>query len=1204
MTTTVPPGLIRRLVTVEKEVGDLTRLLNRGPLNAGKGKVTTIGAGVIIATRPHILLLPQSGSADDLERIDNGSDGKFIVLSPAEFGDTITVIDRANTSGGNIDMGGQDTELAQPADNLLLYYVETTGLWHLVASSVIVAGGGVSDFLALTDTPNTYTGFGGYALAVNDDEDGIEFIPFAAGSGAVDSVNGETGDVVLTSDDISDTAQTHKFATAAQLADISTAVQPGDLETVAFTGDYSDLTGTPSIPATFDDLVDGTTNKAYTATEKSKLAGIAAGAEVNVNADWTAVAGDALILNKPSIPATFDDLADGTTNKAYTATEKTKLAGIAAGAEVNVNADWTAVAGDALILNKPSTFAPSAHASSHQHGGSDEVATATPGANAIPKAGAGGTLANGWLDAELAAIAGLTSAADKLPYFSGAGTASLADLTGFGRSVTALADAAALRTLAGLIAGGAGDIWVEKNGDTMAGILDMGSHRISNLTDPASAQDAATKAYVDALLQGLDFKASVRVATTANITLSGTQTIDGVAVIAGDRVLVKDQSTAANNGIYVVAAGAWSRATDADSSAEMTGGMYAFVSEGTANGDNGYVLTTNDPITLGSTSLTFTQFSGAGQIIAGAGLTKTGNTLDANVDNSTIEISADTFQVKNSGITYAKIQNVSATDKVLGRSTAGAGVIEEITLTAFARSLIAGIDAAAMRTTLGLGTMALATEASYFLLAGRAGGQIGIGGTASGNSLKLSGSSNATKGGVRVWDDALIVGADVVPTWDVEVRRATSSIVSKSTGAGTGDYALIAAMNDQGEYLQNSMFGSGYTGTLFGQTLARWALLAAVGAGQNGLMLGTVPNKPIIMGVNNAEVARWVAGGLTFANAKTLSIDTLAALDSDGLAFRDDGGILGLIIRDLGNVESGGGGTYTQGDFYVDLANKMLYVGRQSATSGNGSGFAIRDRVGGVYFSYDPAVTGSQLNIAIPTAALAIVGNGTAAAKLHVVAANTTGEALLVERNLTAASTDSPVANIIQDHASDDQTALRVQQDGAGAILDLYDGATNVVKVADGGQVDLAGPVVINEAGADKDVRIEGDTDPNLLFLDASTDRIASGTATPQGRLHLHDGTGGFLCVTKTGVVGSAVAIIPDGAGDVIYGVSITGVSRNSATGWGAVNLFIANGGTGDVVDGTSANILRFTVNANGSVTVARTTGTATWQFSAVLVWE
>jgi hypothetical protein len=107
-----------------------------------------------------------------------------------------------------------------------------------------------------------------------------------------------------------------------------------------------------------------------------------------------------------------------------------------------------------------------------------------------------------------------------------------------------------------------------------------------------------------------DVRESVRVATTASITLSGTQTIDGVSVVAGDRVLVKNQATGSTNGIYVVSSSAWTRATDADSSAEVTPGLLVFVTSGTANGSTGWILTTPAPITLGTTALTFQQFAG------------------------------------------------------------------------------------------------------------------------------------------------------------------------------------------------------------------------------------------------------------------------------------------------------------------------------------------------------------------------------------------------------------------------------------------------------------------------------------------------------------------------------------------------------------------------------------------------------------------
>lgn len=166
--------------------------------------------------------------------------------------------------------------------------------------------------------------------------------------------------------------------------------------------------------------------------------------------------------------------------------------------------------------------------------------------------------------------------------------------------------------------------------------ISLNSNKITNLADPTSAQDAATKAYVDAARSGLDVKSSVRVATTANITLSGTQTIDGVVASAGDRVLVKNQTAGAQNGIYDVAVGAWTRSTDADTSGEFNSGAFTFVEEGTTNGGRGYVLTTANTITLGTTSLAFTMFSSSGAITAGTDLSFSGTTLNVNVDGSSI----------------------------------------------------------------------------------------------------------------------------------------------------------------------------------------------------------------------------------------------------------------------------------------------------------------------------------------------------------------------------------------------------------------------------------------------------------------------------------------------------------------------------------------------------------------------------------------
>jgi len=200
--------------------------------------------------------------------------------------------------------------------------------------------------------------------------------------------------------------------------------------------------------------------------------------------------------------------------------------------------------------------------------------------------------------------------------------------------------------------------------------VSFNSRKLTSLADPTNAQDAATKAYVDAARSGLDVKASVRAATTANITLSGTQTIDGVDLSAGDRVLVKNQSTASQNGIYVVAAGAWARSTDADSDAEVTPGLFTFVEEGTANADSGWVLATNSVITLGSTSLAFAQFSGAGQITAGDGLTKTGSQIDIATASATrIVVNADSIDLATTGVSASTYRSVTV--DTYGRVTSG-----------------------------------------------------------------------------------------------------------------------------------------------------------------------------------------------------------------------------------------------------------------------------------------------------------------------------------------------------------------------------------------------------------------------------------------------------------------------------------------------------------------------------------------------------
>ena len=287
--------------------------------------------------------------------------------------------------------------------------------------------------------------------------------------------------------------------------------------------------------------------------------------------------------------------------------------------------------------------------------------------------------------------------------------------------------------------------------------VEFNNQRITGLADPVGDQDAVTKAYADAIVNGLDVKQSVRAATIANITLSGTQTIDGIPLIAGDRVLVKDQSTAADNGVYDVASGAWSRSDDADNTpgSEVTSGMFVFVEEGSTNADAGFVLTTDGTITLGSTSLEFTQFSGAGQITAGAGLSKTGNTLDVGTANTgRIVVNANDIDLATHGTAgtyigftvdaYGRVSSFSSPTTLAGYGITDAQPLDA-TLTALAgvttaadqliystgadtfsvagfssygRTLVDDADAATARTTLGLGTIATQDASSVAITGG------------------------------------------------------------------------------------------------------------------------------------------------------------------------------------------------------------------------------------------------------------------------------------------------------------------------------------------------------------------------------------------------------------------------------------------------------------------------------------------------------
>lgn len=407
------------------------------------------------------------------------------------------------------------------------------------------------------------------------------------------------------------------------------------------------------------------------------------------------------------------------------------------------------------------------------------------------------------------------------------------------------------------------------------GTVDVSSKRITNLADPTQATDAVTKQYADALKNGLDVKDSVRAATTANITLSGTQTVDGVALAVNDRVLVKDQSTPSANGIYSVQSGAWTRTTDADNSpaGEVTAGMFTFVEAGTVNADSGWVLTTDNPITLGTSSLSFTQFSGAGQITAGNGLTKTGNTLDvASTGGGSLTVTADSINL-TSGIATAGTYR-SVTVDTYGRVTAGTS---PTTFAGYAISDTSANLAAAITDETGSGALVFGTSPSLSTPA--------LAGETFSTTANVTAGTNAQGQGALTSDHNVITSAATNPS-GVTLPTATTGrrILISNRGANpvnvypaTGGTIDALGANTSIQIPVNGMM------LFYASSATQWYSsfqLSNVNAGVTSFSAGTTGLTPS----SSTTGAITLAGTLAIANGGTGATSASAARTSLGLA--------------------------------------------------------------------------------------------------------------------------------------------------------------------------------------------------------------------------------------------------------------------------------------------------------------------------------
>ena len=224
-----------------------------------------------------------------------------------------------------------------------------------------------------------------------------------------------------------------------------------------------------------------------------------------------------------------------------------------------------------------------------------------------------------------------------------------------------------------------GENFLKKDGSvSLTADWDIGSNKISSSAAPTGDNHLVNKAYVDAARTGLTIKASVRAASTGNVNVSSPgSSIDGVSLSNGDRVLLRAQTTGSQNGIYVFngASSAMTRATDADSDAEVKGGLTVWVNEGDTYGDTRHVLTTNDSIILGTTALTFSQDGGLANVDAGDGLTKSGNTLAVGAGDG-IQVNINSVEVKLNGSTLEKSSSgLKVSDGGIDTAQLGTGAV-------------------------------------------------------------------------------------------------------------------------------------------------------------------------------------------------------------------------------------------------------------------------------------------------------------------------------------------------------------------------------------------------------------------------------------------------------------------------------------------------------------------------------------------------
>lgn len=528
----------------------------------------------------------------------------------------------------------------------------------------------------------------------------------------------------------------------------------------------------------------------------------------------------------------------------------------------------------------------------------------------------------------------------------------------------------------------------------------------------ANSTQIATTAYVknvvDSTFQGLVVQPSCRLATTANITLSGTQTIDGVSALEGNRVLVKNQSTESQNGVYLVASGSWSRATDFDSNAEVVPGSYFYIEDGNDNGATTWVLGTTGTIIVGTTGLTFNKFSSADSVTAGDGLVKVGTTMNVGtVSTARIVVNSDNIDLATTGVSANTYQSVTV--DVYGRVTAGSN---PTTVSGYGLT-----DAAIINQTMHIGTtpVAINRTSSNLSLTGIA--SVQMPGTVSG-TLTLQPPSNAgantltfpaTTGNIVTTGDSGTVTGTII---------ASNTISNANIAANAGlQFSKLEALEPGKILVGNSSSGVVAT-TMTGD-------VQIDNTGTTSITAGAIVNADINdnAAISDVKLATISTAGKVSNNATTAThvnvINAIVTRDGDGSFSANTitantfsgqaGGLTNLpAARIVGTIPSS-----VLGASNLHVGTTQIALNRTSAIQGltGISSVALQQGTGTPVITLQPPSSGSVSTITLPSGTTGVV---VTTGDTGTVTSNMIANGTIVDGDISnsASITHSKLANI------------------------------------------------------------------------------------------------------------------------------------------------------------------------------------------------